>query len=329
MYSGASRFFFRVLTDLTTTKSTQMNSTELPRELLWDDRETIEELFDESLNKELYNLLQKVRPKGLTSLRLLNEAWYISECIYYDDHPESKLGCYLDRVMKDLNNKTAVAIVMGMVYTIFMVQKDSLVGEHTSRIAGCLELFFEKSDPFDCFVKFCCQKKKDNITFNSDFRPHRSRGISKAAREKAEAQMMAMDMKIAQLEGELDRTRKRNKQLEDKLTNERIFTSMQIIDYAEGRVEWSDCRPLLAMVKDPSLGMPTKQELDRVAEVERKFKQHKFGDHYEGSSHSFSDDSTMLNINLPKEMSMEELVKALPSLMERSKGMKTINGKTI
>ena len=191
----------------------KMITSELPRELFWHDRETIEELYDDPINKELYTIYRQIHPKNLSALRVLNEAWYICERIYYDKNPENEIGSYIDIVKKDMKGNEALAIVMSMVCTIFRVQKDCLIKQHTEKATNIIGCFFSEYNCWKAYSSFAESAIAEGKLYDTDFRPHRSRGISKETRERYEAQILALEMKLAEAEGKIERLNKKKNPL--------------------------------------------------------------------------------------------------------------------
>lgn len=290
-----------------------MITADLPRELLWHDRETIDELYDDPLNKTLHTIFRQVRPKNLSALKVLNETWYICERIYYDDNPASEIGSYIDAVKKDMKSSEALPIVMSMVCTVFRVQKDSLIRQHAEQVTAIIFSFFCTSSCWQAFADFAESSNKEERLFNSDFRPHRSKGISKAARAEYEAQIMALQMQLAEAEGKIARQDKKIKQQERSGNKERSFTASEIIDYGEGCVEWADCRPLLAMLKDPKMGRATKLELEKMEEVEKNFKKRKYGDYVAGNKTEFESGAGVTNLKLPEDINLQDVIRLIQS----------------
>ena len=290
-----------------------MKTADLPRVLLWHDRETIDELYDDPINKELYTIYRQIHPKNLSALRVLNEVWYICERIYYDDNPESEIGSYIDAVKTDVRNNDALPLVMSMVCAVFRVQKDSLIRKHTEQLVNIIGSFFSE----DSFWKACSDFAESAITegrlFDTDFRPHRSRGISKETRERYEAQILTLEMKLAEAEGKIERLSKKRNPLGGRGNKDRSFTFSEIINYGESCVEWPDCRPLLAMLKDPRMGIASKWELEKIAEVEQDFKKRKYGDYVAGNKTQFEKGAGVTNMKLPDGISAEDLIRLLQS----------------
>lgn len=255
-----------------------MKTSELPRELLWQDMETIDEFFDDPLNKKLYNILRLWLEKGQSSLPLLNEAWYICERIYYEDDPGSLIGDYLDTAKKDLKDMDLVTVVMCLVYSIFKVQKDELIRKHTDKVTGILEMFLERRDCWGCFNQFVEETINNGKMFNSEFRPHRRRGISKQARQDYESKILALEMRNAEVEGQNERLTKRVNQLEDRKPKGRFFSFDQILNYIDDCVEWGDAKPLLQSLKDLTIGNITEEEIKAIRRVEKNYKNRKNGD---------------------------------------------------
>lgn len=291
----------------------KMITADLPRELLWHDRETIDELYDDPINKELYTIYRQFHPKNLSALRVLNEAWYICERIYYDDNPETEIGSYIDTVKKDMKNSEALAIVMSMVFTIFRVQKDCLIKKHSEQAMGIISSFFSENNCWMAYSRFAASTIAEGKLYDTDFRPHRSRGVSKDTREKYEAQILTLEMKLAEAEGKIERLSKKKNPLGTRSNKERSFTSSEIINYGENCVEWPDCRPLLTMLKDPRMGRATKWELDKIAEVEKDFKKRKYGDYVAGNKTQFEKGAGVTNMKLPEGISTEDLIRLLQS----------------
>lgn len=255
-----------------------MKTSELPRELLWQDKETIDEFFDDPLNKGLYRVLRLWLGKGQSALPLMNEAWYICERIFYEDDPGSLFGEYIDTAKKDLKDQSLIEPVMCMVYSIFKVQKNELVLKHTQKVTGILELFLERRDCWELFHRFVTETINSGRQYHSEFCPHRRRGISKQARQDYESRILALELRNAELEGQNDRLTKKLNLLEGRKEKGRVFSFEKILDFISNCVEWSDAKPLLSMVKDMIIGTITPEELRAINRVEQKFKNRKYGD---------------------------------------------------
>lgn len=290
-----------------------MKTADLPRVLLWHDRETIDELYDDPINKELYTIYRQIHPKNLSALRVLNEVWYICERIYYDDNPENEIGSYIDAVKTDVRNNDALPLVMSMVCTVFRVQKDSLIRKHTEQLVNIIGSFFSEDSFWKACSSFAESAIKEGKLYDTDFRPHRSRGISKETRERYEAQILTLEMKLAEAEGKIERLSKKRNPLGGRGSKDRSFTFSEIINYGESCVEWPDCRPLLAMLQDPRMGIASKWELEKIAEVEQDFKKRKYGDYVAGNKTQFEKGAGVTNMKLPDGISAEDLIRLLQS----------------
>ena len=95
----------------------------LPRALLWNDKTSMEEFLNESVNREMYDIFLKIKEWTLllkdteySVLKIFNEVYYQCTKIVYEQNPNVQLRDYTIDIKSNMGSYNLAKVVYGLIY---------------------------------------------------------------------------------------------------------------------------------------------------------------------------------------------------------------------
>ena len=141
----------------------------LPRELVYTDRRTLDDfLREDDLNKELYKVYLQVKDKpecfSFDAVKAFNEAYYIATIAMNESHPEEDVIEWRYIAKHDMGSAYAAHLVLSMVYAILYLQENK-----SENIENVLNQMQNQNYGKDHFPYFRAMAEGESHRFKSDF----------------------------------------------------------------------------------------------------------------------------------------------------------------
>lgn len=274
----------------------------IPREILWKDRETMDELLQiplfNALHEVFFYLEKEPMLFPMDELAILNEVGYQVTWLRY----ESRLGLnpnmeqFTREVFAHTGLKDHAMTVVSLVYAaVELVNFPPLeVSKKAKRELRKMHVDSWCRRYIDSFIR---RVIKEGLFFEEQFMPNQDLldAFLKAihVEEEQEMQMCA-------------------EPFEEEQDNIRRFTLDEIVDYAQQNLTIEIAYHIQLMLHMLMQNDSTKEEREKVSSIPTYIRNRNIGDQVQGNKTSFGDYSNMLNFNLPENADYEKFFAALP-----------------
>ena len=146
----------------------------LPRELLWTDKTSMDEFLNEPVNREMYEMLQKIRRDTIllkdtyfSAIKIFNEVYYQCTRIVYERDQNDFVRHYLADIKSNIGLNNHARVVCGLIFYLFSHRNNNSLTE--KKIAADLLLCFMFDGRYQ--MEFPRETETSRKTYDIDFSP--------------------------------------------------------------------------------------------------------------------------------------------------------------
>ena len=276
----------------------------IPRDMLWRNRETIEELLDEPLFKVLHEAFFYFEKEPMLfpmdEVAILNEVGYQVTWLCY----ESRLGFEPDMEQLTREVFAHTGLKDHAMTVISLVQAAvKLVNFPPLNISKRTKHELSKLNKESWCKRYVDQLVKrvidDGEVFSEQFLPY------------------ADTIEIQYIEDDMNDFAMCAEPFEEEQDNIRRFTLDEIVEYAQQNLTIEIAYHIQLMLHTLMQNDSTKEEREKVSSIPTFILKRHTGDQVQGNKTSFGNYSNMLNFNLPEHADYEKFFAALPDSVKQ------------
>lgn len=146
----------------------------LPRALLWTDKDSLDEFMNEPVNRDMFEMLQKIRRDTIllkdtyfSAIKIFNEVYYQCTRIVYERDQNDFVRHYLADIKSNIGLNNHARVVCGLIFYLFSHRNNNSLTE--KKIAADLLLCFMFDGRYQ--MEFPRETETSRKTYDIDFSP--------------------------------------------------------------------------------------------------------------------------------------------------------------